>query len=72
MGRCAEGTLILSYDPGAVQRLRPASLKLNDEFVIHPHRAEGSGAGRNKGEQEGTSFHLCGSFQPPLEVNEEY
>lgn len=50
MGRCAEGTLILSHDPGAAQRLRPASPKWNDEST----QGRGSGAGRNKGEEEGT------------------
>lgn len=54
MGRCSEGTLTLSYDPGAAQRLRPASPKLKDVPVTKLHRAEGAGAGRGNGEQEGT------------------
>lgn len=54
MGRCVEGTLILSYDPGTAQRLRPASPKLNDVSVTKLHRTEDSGAGRGNGEEEGT------------------
>lgn len=54
MGRCAEGTLTLSHDPGAAQRLRPASPKWNDESVIHSHRADGQEQVEIEGEQEGT------------------
>lgn len=70
MGRCAEGTLILSHDPGAAQRLRPASP--NDESVIHPHTGQkGQEQVETRGKKKGTSF-TCVAPSKPLEVNEEY